>query len=147
LWIENDGSSGHTIVNLNRHSSGSAAKCGLYATAERGLHQTHIDGHKKMCRRISSVPGNCLMQSKELTLVQLGMQVRPGQTHGNNRIKQHKKDRRISQNQPEGIAGREAECVTYTRIPQKDQAGMDKKSVRIPHENRRGEIEQEKPVE
>ena len=134
-------------MKLNRHSSGGAAKCGLYATAERGLHQTHIDGHKKMCRRISSVPGNCLMQSKELTLVQLGMQVRPGQTHGNNRIKQHKKDRRISQNQPEGIAGREAECVTYTRIPQKDQAGMDKKSVRIPHENRRGEIEQEKPVE
>ena len=126
-------------MNLNRHSSGGAAKCGLYATAERGLHQTHIDGHKTMCRRISSVPGNCLMQLKELTLVQLGMQVRPGQTHGNNRIKQHKKDRHISQNQPEGIAVREAECVTYTRIPQKDQAGMDKKSVRIPHNNRRGD--------
>lgn len=123
-------------MKLNRHSSGGAAKCGLYATAERGLHQTHIDGHKTMCRRISSVPGSCLMQSKELTLVQLGMQVRPGQTHGNNRIKQHKKDRHISQNQPEGIAVREEDCVTYTRITQKDQAGMDKKIVRIPHENR-----------
>jgi len=123
-------------VKLNRHSSGGAAKCGLYATAEHGLHQTHIDGHRRMCRRISSVPGSCLMQSKELTLVQLGMQVRPGQTHGNNRIKQHKKDRHISQNQPEGIAVREEDCVTYTRITQKDQAGMDKKIVRIPHENR-----------
>ena len=123
-------------MKLNRHSSGGAAKCGLYATAERGLHQTHIDGHKTMCRRISSVPGNCLMQLKELTLVQLGMQVRPGQTHGNNRIKQHKKDRHISQNQPEGIAVREEDCVTYTRITQKDQAGMEKKIVRIPHENR-----------
>ncbi len=49
------------------------------------------------------------MQSKGLAWFQLGMQVRPGQTHGNHRIKQHKKDRRISQNQPEGIAVREAE--------------------------------------
>jgi len=32
--------------------------------AENSLHQTHIDGHKKMCRRISTVPSICLKQMK-----------------------------------------------------------------------------------
>lgn len=33
-------------------------------------------------------------------------------------------------------------CVVYTRILTKDQTGMDKNSVRIPHKNRREKLRQ-----
>ncbi len=53
------------------------------------LHQTPVDGHETTCRRISSVPGICLKQTKGFKMIQLVTQVRPGQSaimyHGMNK--------------------------------------------------------------